>query len=371
MLAAALASALLCASLSADPIAIGVQAPPLENVTWLKGEPVTEWAKGHVYLIDFWAPWCAPCIKLMPHNVELANTHKDNLTVVAVAVWPQPESESPEAYVQRAGDDMPFVVAEDVTGHINQTWMDPLRVEGIPHVVLIDKEGRVAWSGHPMNGMDEALTGILDGSYDTNAAAENAKADAELLAKAQPIMQEANALAEAGEWDKALAKVDELIEMGFEPLGMTLTRFQVMLMQLNDAPGAYAFLEKTAFGALNDNAEALSQIAWFLADAPQLPARDLDLAARIATRADALKEGKDPVAIFTLGRIAAAKDLRDEAITRYEQAIALATGEMKAQLQAALEDYRNQSAPVEVQTLPAPAPEPTPEPAPAPAPTPQ
>lgn len=362
---AALASAILCAvSAIAEPIQIGVQAPPLENVVWIKGEPVNEWAKGHVYLVDFWAPWCAPCIKLMPHNAELAKKHEGSLTVVAVAVWEQPDSETPDAYVQRVGDDMPFVVANDATGHINQTWMEPLGVEGIPHVVLIDKQGRIAWSGHPMSGMDKALDAILDGSYDTDAAAAKANAAAELQARALPIMQEANELAEAGEWDKALAKVDELIEMGFEPLGMTLTRFQVMLMQLNDAPGAYAFLEKTAFGTLNDDADALSQIAWFLADAPQLPARDLDLAKRIATRADALKESKDAVAVFTLGRIAAAQNLRDEAISMYEKAVALADADMKTQLQAALEEYRASSAPQ-------PAPEPALMPEPPPAPTPQ
>lgn len=367
---AALTPLILCAAVSAaDPVQIGLPAPPLENVVWIKGEPVNEWAKDHVYLIDFWAPWCAPCIKLMPHNAELARKHEGHLTVVAVAVWEQPDSETPDAYVERVGEEMPFIVANDATGHIAQTWMDPLGVEGIPHVVLIDKQGRVAWSGHPMSGMDDALTSILDGAYDTDAAAAKAQAAADLQARAMPIMQEASALAEAGEWEKALAKVDELIEMGFEPVGMTLTRFQVMLMQLKDDKGAYEFLEKTVAGPLNDNADALSQIAWFLADAPQLPARDLDLAQRIAERADTLKEGKDPVAAFTLGRVAAAKSLRDDAIKHYERAISLADGDMKTQLEAALAEYRAESeTPPQPTTLPEPppAPQPAPEPAPAP-----
>ncbi len=383
MLIAALAPLTLCAAtllaepepapqpepapvaLPAEQLRVGAHAPALQNVTWLKGEPVNEWAKGHAYLIDFWAPWCQPCIKLMPHNVELANKHKGNLTVIAVAVWPQPNSESPEAYTQRAGDEMPFHVADDATGHINQTWLEPLGVQGIPHVVLIDQNGRLAWSGHPMDGMDDAINAILDGSYDTDAAEAKAKAAADLHARAMPIMQEANALAEAGDWDQALAKVDQLIEMGFEQLNMTLTRFQVMLMQLNDVPGAYAFLDKTAFGPLNDNADALTQIAWFLADSAQLPGRDLDLAQRIADRANSIKDNKDPVTLFTLGRIAAAKDLHDEAVTRYEQAIALASGDMKEQMLISLEQFRNDHA------HPEPAPEPAPAPAPAPQPAPQ
>lgn len=380
MLRIALASLALCAAAHAaepeptpqpatelalptpDPIRVGVNAPALQNVAWLKGEPITEWAQGHVYLLDFWAPWCQPCIRLMPHNVELAKKHEGKLTVVAVAVWPQPDSETPDAYVARVGDAMPFTVAEDATGHINQTWLEPLAVQGIPHVVLIDQNGRLAWSGHPMDGMDKALDAILDGSYDTDAAAAKAKAEADLHARALPLMQQANAHAEAGEWNEALALVDQLIEMGYEQLNMTLTRFQVMVGQLNDAPAAYAFLDKTAFGPLNDNADALSQIAWFLADAPNLPDRDLDLAQRIAERANSLKEGKEPIAIFTLGRVAAAKNQRDEAISRYEQAIALADGDMKAQMQSVLDEYRQESAP------PGPAPEPATEPTPAPEP---
>ena len=54
---------------------IGDPAPPLGPGRWLKGEPVSAFEPGKVYVVEFWATWCGPCIAAIPHISDLQKQH--------------------------------------------------------------------------------------------------------------------------------------------------------------------------------------------------------------------------------------------------------------------------------------------------------
>ena len=63
----------------------------------LSGEEIRAWQPGHIYVVDFWATWCPPCIKGLRHLQELHQELADqNVHIVAAAIWPNPGSEPPE-----------------------------------------------------------------------------------------------------------------------------------------------------------------------------------------------------------------------------------------------------------------------------------
>src|ERR1051325_1895884 len=62
----------------------GDKAPPLTIEKWVKGEPITGFEKGRVYVVEFWATWCGPCVASMPHLSELQKEYGDRVTIIGV-----------------------------------------------------------------------------------------------------------------------------------------------------------------------------------------------------------------------------------------------------------------------------------------------
>jgi len=87
-----LPSVLLFSSATIFPAAppelkVGDPAPPLRVWRWFTGSPFAKLDPGRVYVQEFWATWCAPCLSAMPHLGQLQAKHeKEGLTVIDEAV---------------------------------------------------------------------------------------------------------------------------------------------------------------------------------------------------------------------------------------------------------------------------------------------
>ena len=82
------------ATADAPTLTIGSEAPSLDIEHWLsnghgKFEPVTKFEPGKVYVVEFWATWCGPCIASMPHLVGLQQRYGDQ-GVMIVSVSDEP-----------------------------------------------------------------------------------------------------------------------------------------------------------------------------------------------------------------------------------------------------------------------------------------
>ncbi|WP_142688623.1 TlpA disulfide reductase family protein [Chitinophaga polysaccharea] len=155
---------------------LGEPAPSLYISDWIKGSPVTAFEKGRVYVVEFWATWCKPCIAGMPHLSELAEKYKKDVTVLGISIHERKETTLPviEKFVAGMGDKMSYNVATEKNNLMAENWMKAYGERGIPYSFVIDQQGRVAWAGPPKN-LDNVLPQIVSGTWDIKDAAEKRK----------------------------------------------------------------------------------------------------------------------------------------------------------------------------------------------------
>jgi thiol-disulfide isomerase/thioredoxin len=159
----------------------GDPAPEFKVATWLKGTPVKQLERGNIYVLEFWATRCAPCIKALPHLKELSEQYKGKATFIAIGQPYERETlESIQEFVRRKDDLMPYAVGlEPLHGkgpRMYDQWGPPAGFAGLPVTIVVDGAGRIAWTGMPME-LDEPLKQIVAGTHDIQAARRQQEAD--------------------------------------------------------------------------------------------------------------------------------------------------------------------------------------------------
>jgi thiol-disulfide isomerase/thioredoxin len=155
----------------APSLNIGDAAPPLRVSQWIKGQPVQGFKKGDVYVLEFWATWCRPCIAAMPHLSAVAGEYKDRVTVLGIDILEQKTTSLTKIqnFVDSMGRRMDYRVVTEDSNFMETGWLDASGERGIPKTFVVDAEGRLAWIGHP-HDIDEVLSKIVGGRWDIKEA---------------------------------------------------------------------------------------------------------------------------------------------------------------------------------------------------------
>lgn len=212
------------ASAKADEemLTIGSSAPAIDIEHWVsqgggKFDKVTKFEDGKVYIIEFWATWCGPCIASMPHLAELQSNYADKgVQLISVSdeeldvvqsFLDRPVKESEDEQQTYGKLTSVYCLTTDPDRSVHEAYMEAAGQNGIPTAFIVGKDGRIEWIGHPMR-MDDPLQQVIEGKWDR----EVAKAEMLAAQRRGMITTQISKAMRNGDADKAMEIIDKALE---------------------------------------------------------------------------------------------------------------------------------------------------------------
>ncbi len=241
----------------------GDPAPALSIERWVLGEPVNDVGQtsDHIYVVAFWATWSRPATENL---LELSKVQNDlkNSNVVVIAISAE-SAKKVEGFVQThpKRKSLNIRIAVDDDQNTTIVYMKAAGRGPLPHVFVVNKEGIIAWQGHPL-AVRPVLEQIIEGTFKIRKKADQTTAE-EIDPGLTASLAQA---AEEGNWRQAVTIIDQIVKRYPElPVvqDYLAQKFMILYERLRDYTAAEDFAQYLLKNH-QDKALALNGLAWAL-----------------------------------------------------------------------------------------------------------
>ena len=135
---------------------VNVGDQPRLSLKTLEGKTIrSDDLDGQIVILDFWATWCGPCVREVPHLKKVhARYRKKGVTLISIT------------QDRKATTAIKFIRQHKMKwAHVHDRTQRPklgraFGVSGIPKVFILSPDGEVLWRGHPAQ-MDKPLAEFM------------------------------------------------------------------------------------------------------------------------------------------------------------------------------------------------------------------
>lgn len=107
--------------------------------------------KGEIVILDFWASWCAPCLKEMPFLIEIQEKYRDqNLVVIAINL--DNNKKNAVRFLKKIGKDIPFPIIFDKNKELPKLYIPA----AMPTTIFIDTKGAIRYRHNGFKESDKS-----------------------------------------------------------------------------------------------------------------------------------------------------------------------------------------------------------------------
>lgn len=142
-----------------EKLELNKKSPEINITDWIENVPIKKKIKDKYIVLEFWATWCSPCLKSVPHLNELQKKYnQDNLIFISI-------TDEKTSKVKKILEFIQFnsIVVTDTTKATQKKFGDKINgLKALPLTVLIDNNNIVRWIGTPKELNEDVMNSFLE-----------------------------------------------------------------------------------------------------------------------------------------------------------------------------------------------------------------
>lgn len=306
-----------------NKLKVGDKGPKIDIKEMVQGELPKQGSQP--YVVEFWATWCGPCMKSIPHLNELYKDLKSSgFTIVGIS---DEKMSKVKPFVQRKGKNMSYPVAID--SGAKQDWFKAAGQRGIPSAFVVDASNTIMWIGNPLDpAFDKIVKDVAKGNFNPV-----------MQRKAAPKLKAAERAAKIRNFDQAYMHMDEVIALDKKVfLPVAIDKYRMKLDQEKNPEAAKAYADELIVMYADDK-RSMKVICLFFAADPDVSENNLGHARRAADALLATSGRRDVQALSASAAVAYHSNDLDRAVREQKMAWMYAQKDSKPTLKGDLDKY--------------------------------